>query len=64
MDCEAQFHADFTGFAEAQKSEIDNMLKSELKTTTNPVKATFKREGPLRIEHFRRVAEAFGLPMA
>ena len=30
---------------------------------TDPVKATFKREGPLRIGHFRRVSEAYGLPM-
>ena len=47
----------------ARKLEITNMLKSELKTMIDPVKATFKREGPLRIGHFRRVADAYGLPM-
>ena len=40
------------------------MLKSELKTMTDPVKVTFKREGPLRIDHYKCVAEAYGLPMA
>ena len=52
-----------TKLAMAQEAEITNMLKSELKTMTDAVLATFKREGPLRISHFRRVSEAYGLPM-
>ena len=64
MNCESQFHEDLIKFSEAQKSEINDMLKSELKTMSDPVKAAFKREGPLHIDHFRRVAETYGLPMA
>ena len=39
------------------------MLQSELRTMSDAVKAAFKREGPLRISHFKSVAKAFDLPM-
>ena len=38
------------------------MLNSKMKKMTDPVRVTFEREGPLKIEHFYHVAKKYKLP--
>ena len=39
------------------------MLNSEMRVMTDPVKSTFKREGPLTVDHFIHVAKKYDLPL-